>query len=462
MEGDKPLTSEGRRPSRRFLSVEAPSEVARPSRELRLGVDYGTSMSKLVITDYGAPDGERSFVVRPTGSSRDDYRIPSSVCIDPPSVRFGAEAEALGKGTPVYRSLKMRCAYPERFFGDHVPLPGGLDARALATLYIGHLIDVGSAVGRRYAARLNVEPSMSVTLGAPMAQLDDDGLSRMFLGMAREAFGLAQRLDLREACPINHAKEALAAVRRELAGNSAGQPRDWVRSEAEAALFWAHRSPEIGSGRYACIDVGAGTTSASWFHISAASVGKTVVNDRLSFYGAACSPPACDAVGRVLADCVEGASTLRDVRGREEEIINDLSTKGRARLDGVLMEIAKVFGEASRLAYEKEKSTRAWRDVGRVFLLGGGTKLSDVRRRLIAQKSGWLQAEPIANPRVPPKLMEEDGTEFRGDPAFLLVAYGLAHRLGDVPPAFSPRQVEDFRPQPPVRQGISHADIYSS
>ena len=446
---------------RRFLSLRKPREVGRPSRELRLGVDYGTSMSKLVLTDYGAPDGERSFVVRPDASAG-DYRIPSSVCIVPPSLRFGTDAEEADSGATVYRSLKMLCAYPGGFFGDQVPLSYGLDARALATLYVGHLINIGRAAARRYATRLNVEPSMSVTLGAPMAQLDSERLRQMFLGMAIEAFRLASRLDLQGDVPISDAKEALATVRRELAGTSPAEPRDWVRSEAEAALFWAHRSPEIESGRYACIDVGAGTTSASWFHISPSSVGETVVNDRLSFYGAACSPPACDAVGRVLAECVDGVHTLRDVRGREEEIIGALSTAGKARLDCVIGDIARVFGEASRLAFEKEKSTKAWRDVGRVFLLGGGTKLAEVRKRLVAQKGEWLQTDAIANPSVPPQLVEEGGTEFRGDPTFLLVAYGLAHRLGDVPPAFSPKQVVDFQPQPSVRQRISHTDLYSS
>lgn len=415
-----------------------------------------------MITDYGAVDGDRSFLVRPQCAGGDEYLIPSTICATKDSLRFGFSAEARAdEGTP-YRSLKMLCAYPDKFYGDRAPLPSGLNARDLATLYVGHLIALGRQAAERYASRLGATASVSITLGVPMAQLDDKRLHPMFVRIARVAFELGNHLNLEDTVSIADASRALASARTEVdAKPPPTNPRDWVRSEAEAALFWAHRSPDIEHGRYACVDVGAGTTSASWFHISAMRSGGVLVNDRLSFYGAACAPPACDAVGRVIARHVNDVNSLADVRGYEDKLRDSLPDQGHAELDRVLAQIARVFAHASASAFEKEQSIRRWRRIGRVFLLGGGTKLDAVRSRLLLEKAEWLKSAAVADAGLPADLSEEDGSELRDDPAFMLVAYGLARRLGDVPDVFAPGQIEPYRPKPPVRDRISWEDMYS-
>lgn len=414
-----------------------------------------------MITDYSAVDGDRSFLVRPPSSTNsDDYLIPSTVCATEDSLRFGFSAEARAdEGTP-YRSLKMRCAYPDRFYGDPAPLPTGLTARDLATLYVGHLITLGRQAGEQYAAQRDSTASLSITLGVPMAQLDDKRLHLAFVGIAREAFELAGQLDLQDTVSIADARDALNSARTTVGHQPPQYLRDWVRSEAEAALFWAHRSPDIAHGRYACVDVGAGTTSASWFHINPMRSGGILVNDRLSFYSAACAPPACDALDHVLATHVEDARTLSKIRGRENELLQRLPDQGRAGLDQVLAEIAKVFGEASGAAFPKDRSILRWRRIGRVFFLGGGTKLDVVQNRLLQEKADWLKREPVADPGLPSDLFEQDGSELRADPTFLLVAYGLAHRLGDVPDVFAPGEIDPYTPKHPVRDRVSSDDLY--
>ena len=431
------------------------------SRPLRLGVDYGTSRSKLVITDYGAVDGDRSFLVRPQCADGDEYLIPSTVCATKDSLRFGFSAEARAdEGTP-YRSLKMLCAYPDNFYGDHAPLPTGLNARDLATLYVGHLITLGRQAAEQYASRLGSTASLSITLGVPMAHLDDERLNPMFVGIAREAFALADCLDLQDTVSIAGAQDALEFARTRVGREPPASPRDWVRSEAEAALFWAHRSPDIAHGRYACIDVGAGTTSASWFDIGTKRLDGVLVNDRLSFYSAACAPPACDAVDLVLATHLRDVNGLPSIRGRENELLQRLPDHGRAELDRVLEKIASVFREASAKAFPKERSIRRWRGIGRAFFLGGGTKLDVVRQRLLDEKSDWLKRDSVADPGLPSDLFEQDGSELRADPTFLLVAYGLARRLGDVPNISGPGQVNPFAREYRVRPRVSSDDLYS-
>lgn len=439
------------------------TEPERRIRSLRLGVDYGTSNSKLVITDYGSVDGERSFVVRPqTQPDRlDDYRIPSTISFEDDTMHFGFAAESqAGSAATIYRSLKMWCAYPERFYGDPADLPPKLNARDLATLYVGHLTQLGQEAGNRYAARFQANPSLSVTLGVPMAQIDDAELQAFFVNMAREAFVLRERINLLGGVSTEEALQALVTVRDELSGSVPEQPRDWVRSEAEAALFWAHSSPDIQHGRYACVDVGAGTTSASWFHIKRELIEDVLTKGRLSFYAADCSPPGCDAIDAVLAEHFD-LPTRAAARGCEAELLEQIPSTTPHILGETLDKIARVFGRASGEAFEKEKSMRAWKKIGRIFLLGGGNKIEMVRERLIAQKKPWLKADPIAQPSMPANLTEEDGSELQEDPAFLLVAYGLAHRLADVPDISRPSEVPAFKPGPSLRKRPSHEELYS-
>ena len=435
-----------------------------PVRGLHLGIDYGTSRSKLVLTDYGAAGGERSFVVRPPSDLGGDggYLIPSTVTVANESIKFGYLAEANSNGATAYRSLKMLCAYPKQYFGDDVPLPPGLNARDLATLYVGHLVQLGQQSARRYASRFRAEPQFSMTMGAPMAQLDKPDLHAMFVEVARVAHRLTERLDLLHGVSARNARRVLADVRKELAGSETAEPRAWVRSEAEAALFWAHKSPDIDDGRYACVDVGAGTTSASWFHIVARRRGGVMLREQLSFYGAACNPPACDAIDAALAEQTLDIATVADVREQETQLIETLSSEQMISVNDVLTEITSVFGSASGEAFHKEKSLIAWRNSrAQIFFLGGGSKIEAVRNKLIALKVDWLSSDPEAEPGIPLDLTEEDGSELREDPTFLLVAYGLARRLGDVPDTFSPSQVEAFRRSYSTRERESSENLYS-
>lgn len=432
-----------------------------------LGVDYGTSRSKLVLTDYGSQEEDRSFPVRPSPKcgGDGDFLIPSTVVIDDGRIRFGFDAEAgVRDGNRVYRSLKMLCAYPDDFYGDLAELPfDGLDARDLATLYVGHLIQLGQETAVRYAKRFQAEPSFGVTLGAPMALLEDDDLQTMFVNVAREAFHLLGGADLLNGIAVEDAKSALASARKKLADSKSEQPRDWVRSEAEAALYWAYSSPDIEDGRYACVDVGAGTTSASWFHITEQRLGGLRVKNRLVFWGDACAPPGCDAIDEVLADHL-GLPTKAEVREQESELIHVCwGSQVRTGIGDVLDRIAKVLEHASVEAFQKHRSDYAWNHIGRMFFLGGGSKIDSVRERVIEHRRVWLnESEPCADPGAPSDLVEENGAELQGDPTFLLVAYGLARRLADVPDTVGSGSVPTYQPPTqPVRPRPSSDDLYS-
>ena len=454
---------------RRFFSgigsLLAPAQTAAKSprpRSMWLGVDYGTSMSKLVLTDFDSIDGDKSFVVRMPREHReaDEYLIPSSVATTDTSFLFGFAAERANDSNCVYRSLKMRFAHPDQCYGAEHELPSGFSALDLATLYVGHLIQIGLRVAEGYAKGFNQEVSLGVTMGAPMAQLDDTHLQRTFVDVAREAFELRKEINLLGPVKQEDAAQALSQVRDTLSGRISDRPRDWVRSEAEAALFWAYQSPDTPEGRYASVDIGAGTASASWFHISAERMGDALVKSRLSFFSASCAPPGCDAIDSQIAK-QRGLESFADARGKENRYLRILPDLKMAGINAVMENIGEVLKEASKTAYLKELSESAWRKRCRVFFLGGGSKIDVLKQKLIKQQKHWLTNEPVANPGKPSDLSEQNGDDLRADMSFLLVAYGLARRSGDVPDIASPRDLSPYKAPRKPNAGPQHEDFYT-
>src|SRR2546425_4396739 len=103
-------------------------------RTVRLGIDYGTSTSKMIFRDALAPGGEKAFCVLRDGA----FRVSSSVKWTRSGVEFGKDpGEDETVGTWVH-SVKMRVAgevtgdYERYCYGTLPPLPKGVTARDLA------------------------------------------------------------------------------------------------------------------------------------------------------------------------------------------------------------------------------------------------------------------------------------------------------------------------------------------
>ena len=62
-------------------------------RRFHLGIDYGTSTSKLVFRDYGGPGGEKAFVV----VEGETFRIPSTVAVVSDRLVLGSPALSLAE-----------------------------------------------------------------------------------------------------------------------------------------------------------------------------------------------------------------------------------------------------------------------------------------------------------------------------------------------------------------------------
>ena len=444
---------------------EATREVARaPKRRIHLGIDFGTSTSKIVFRDYRAPGEERALLLLRDGS----FRIPSRVCITAKDLLLGSD-KTLESGE-VFESIKMQAAAEmthnsSYYFGPAKKFPtgDGFCAADLATLVLWFLISEGQKAVGDYLHGKTEGLSIGMTMGVPMAFFNDKPLKSLFLSIARKAWHL-----FREAGPIGStlaiakAKEALGqASEVTLAEISEEQVRDWIRSEGEAAMWWPFQSPAVAAGPYAKIDIGAGTSHASLFRIF--GDGRTPKTG-IAFLGAATVPVGMDAVDRRLAECLGLTGDCLALRGQEQSILQG-SGKARAALVPVRDQIYGAYGKAWFQTYGKIKNYRpemtAWRD-HKLFAIGGGSLVTVLVDSLRVHPSRGNDDIQAAFLDPPPDLVRADGKRIdKANLPFIAVAYGLSNLGLSIPEALTPDEVPPMPDPTELRIRLDRDDIYA-
>lgn len=408
---------------------------------MHLGVDYGTAWSKLILRDREAPNGTpEAFVVRP-GARPAEYRMPSLVTLWRDTLYFGWSAEER-RGEPgavVYASVKMRMVDDllHGFYAPVVPLPGGLNDEDLAVLTVFSLLQEGHAAATQHLAGRGARPLLSITLGVPMTPTSYREIQDIFMAVAVRARRLLDHplanYRIESGLPLAEA-ERLVSLSRELACGQAGKAEEWVRSEAAAAMHWSVQSPKVEAGRYATVDIGAGTTSSSVFNIVAEFDSEANVWSKraISFLGASCSTPGMDRIDQVLAAMLEMADSTA-MRGREAEYSDEIGFG--ERFQEVLEALNANRRAAFKQGYGKLKRQKMWMtgEFRGMFLFGGGHRVSALRewsrREVWKWAPGPFPACPIEWPSDlrPEKCGTEGGAEALSRIATdLLVAYGLS------------------------------------
>ncbi len=422
-----------------------------PVRDMQLGLDFGTAWSKLVLRDLSRPGGERwCMVVRPE-EGEEDYRFPSLVTLHDGRLWFGPEAAARKKlnDARCFASVKMMAAFPDKFYGPRFDLPADLSPKDLAVLEVLYLLQEGLKAAETYTRTKKSTPRMGFSLGVPMAYLDREGPRELFHEIAITAFellndrapALRQGPSLEEAVALIERSRTLVPEREDW-----GAPEDWLRPEATSALMWVFNSPEIGPGLYSAIDVGAGTTSASFFSILEENIPGSKVRrkSKIVFFGAATAPPGLDKLDQKLTEIAEVEHQL-DARGREADILNAHFPDQEFPFGEVLDEYYDVYRQAWKSAYLKDPRQSQWENYGLV-VLGGGSKVPAIRNRLkrslVPNFSFDIRELNLGRPA---DLHELDGSPFHGDHHLLLVAYGLSFPQLEIPEFDKPSEVPTLK-----------------
>lgn len=413
-------------------------------RTFRLGIDYGTSTSKMILRDPMAPGGEKAFLLR----RGVDFRISSSVFATECGLQFGSDFRSDNERGTWYHSLKMRVAgectgdYDQFCFGPRPPLPPGLSARDLAVLTIWFLaIEAQRIIGKRYrlsAANFDI----AFTVGIPMSFYEDHELRSLFLHIARDARWLYDNVQpLQQGCiTIEEAQRLLASISNQ---SDTTEVRNWIRSEAEAAMCLPVKSPSVADGPYAEVDIGAGTTNATIFSVLPRFDGQRWLKERLAFFSARSEPMGMDAFDVVLADQAGiFATDAITLRGRELEYITEQSTRCCAP---VLSAIRDAYVSAWRRAFPKLHlpEREAFRN-HQVFVTGGGSLIPLIVSQLRTHPSGDPHVLQTRTLEMPSDLWDFDGQRCRqSELTFAAAAYGLTFDALDVPEADTPDMIPE-------------------
>jgi len=421
-----------------------------------LGIDYGTSYSKTVVRDFGAPGGERAYLVP------NSWRIPSAVAVTGGEFVFGASPATLRTGDAVWHdSVKMRVAGEE--VGDlgeycvaRCPAPPpGYGARDIAALTVWHVISVGDAAIREHLIREGESYRMQFTMGAPASFLDSDALTRPFLDIARVAWQLLlQNGPMKSGrISIEHATMMLARAKASIQTQpypEGDDVRDWLRSEAEAALAHPLRATHIEDGRYVQIDIGAGTTNLSVLGVGRKFTEEGWVNsDSISCYAAGSTTTGMDAIDRAIASRLAAApASPLDLRGKESDYIDRRSAPMvlRTELGNVKGLHRRCLAEAFSRGLQARAERERWREHKLIFI-GGGSLIKPFTDNLTTYPLDGFTHSLSATPlEVPDDLVFADGREV---PALMLpfvyVAYGLSFYAWDAPRLDPPNAIEPMR-----------------
>lgn len=433
------------------------------TRRIHLGVDFGTSNSKIVFRDYGAPGGERAVLVLRGGS----FLTPSRVCAGPMEFFFGNKSISADT-CDIYESVKMQAAAevtgdPSYYFGPLTPLPDGFTFADLVVLVLWFLISEGHSAVAEYLGGDMEGVRLGMSMGVPMAFYKHKVLRPFFLSVARRAWLIYRAEDmLGPVLLIDKARKVLAShPASSVPETPEYDVRTWIRSEAEAAMCWPFQSPAVASGPYVKVDIGAGTSHASLYRI----YGDSQTPKRgIAFFGATSVAVGMDAVDRAIADSDGREGDCLELRGTEQVMLQ-ADPKALAAIgpvqEQIYMSYKRAWIETYRKLHEYLPELEAWRK-HKMFSIGGGSLVPLVIDSLRVHPAGGnIAIAPIVF-EPPPDLFRADGNPVaRGELPFSAVAYGLSNIDFSVPEAFTPDEVPPMPERNERRDRLDRDDLYA-
>lgn len=414
------------------------------ARLYHLGLDWGTSATKLVLRDY---EQQKAFVLFPEEGS--DYRYPSTVLQNGARLYFGFKAEEFRHGAKAFDALKADiCTGADTFKED------------LATLYLAHVINIGFNFAEEHARRTNDQARLGLTLGIPAEELEQSTFRRVYLRMIRTAYEIAVsfKCDVqgedRDDC-LTMLKLARQKIRER---DERTPPQEdlyaqWLRPELAAAMYWGTKSPTLQDGLFSCVDIGAWTTNASYFRIKTRRLeinGVVVREKQINFYGGACQPPGMLKLIKALSRARRRAYS--SFLGREERLFLTTKNGDDQQIESCGSEYFSTWKLGFQRSYQMDRRTGAWQGKLNVMIVGGGSKVDKVRKFFheFPNKSNWPAPIQVPDFGSPTDLygFPETGIiptrRYENDSSFLLVAYGLSVNSGDFPQTRLAPQVAPF------------------
>jgi len=451
------------------------SRGEQPKRLINVGLDFGTSSSKVIWRDV---TGDRLTLLGfdNGASGYPPICMPSSVKIAGDSIFFGSDAEQNRELGWLVRSLKVcvacgakavscrdcQPAGPQKRPGEFVVTPNGsqpLNADELAALLVGYTMGI---------AKQRIEASFRQARGADLtwnmsAPLDQYEFGKLRMSFERLAYqGSLVAGDVRSGMHLTDAVELVRDNARRLMPSREDLPVSIV-PEAIAAVHAYCQSPAAAHGLYALIDVGAGTTTVSFFRYHDAS-SKTI-----TCYSSCTDAVGADDVDRAIFTALtrnhhelavmkvsDQATVLHELRAAKENLSSDLRLTAGYRLSRsevleaihpLASRIFDVYVQAFGKAYAKDMRSSQWESLT-CMLVGGGVLVPGITDALRRAPHSMVTDRKVQALGITEGIRIDGGPSrlSQRDSSLLTVAFGLSHPRVDIPEYWETKEVEPVRP----------------
>ena len=429
--------------------VPAPPQLPpspRGERTLIVGVDFGTSSTKVIWQDLS----DNHFEIFRWGATEKGLAallLPSAIVIRGGAIHFGLPEGDVCEGDIRLSSIKLcvlcrsnpsicRCRSSVARHGV-VRLPGqeaAYPASAFACLFLAHVF---REVERRLASQFPKDDLLFLwNIGCPMDYLDEADRK----GEWERMTGVAMELHRDVSNPASVFLLAEVAARlNSFTVPAQGERNYFVQPEGLAAVKAFLESPHAESKTYAIVDVGAGTTEVSFF-FNGRIMTEPGQPHRPSYLADSTQPVGGGRIDLELAQAWNcGAEQAR----RRKEA-------GESKLP-IVRSIGEICAQYERTCCEIvkcHKLTAASDKRFDLFVIGGGGRLRALQEALRGRplpggfvRDGWRQLQP---PRSLNGLLA-----ILGNYDFLANACGLASSLSWE--YYPPREVQSMLPMPPPR-----------
>jgi hypothetical protein len=414
--------------------------ASRGERTLVVGVDFGTSATKVIWQDLS---DNRFEVVRWSNASTvgESIRFPSTVTFRAGNLHFGLPESNAVLGDIRLNSIKLcvlcrgipsicRCQNANAASGM-IQLLGQEHPTSASSITCLFLSFVFREVETRLTARFpNDDLVFLWNLGCPMDHLDDRERQIEWERMA----GVAMELRPHISNPANGALLAEASEGMKAISVPAKSERNYfVQPEGFAAVKAFLESPHSESKTYAIVDVGAGTTEVSFLFN-----GRAMAEEGHPFKPSYLAD-STEAIGGGKIDLelaqVWGCDATEARRRKEEGTGNCPRTP---TIENIFIQYRRTCAEVVR----ENKLTSRNDKLFDLFVIGGGGRLSTLRLGLKgSQLPGGFTLERLRPLQSPVSLKDRAHLESNFD--LLAIACGLASSLDWE--YFPPREVESMK-----------------
>jgi hypothetical protein len=398
----------------------------RRERQLIVGVDFGTSTTKVVWQDLSDNSFE-AFKWCGQSGTEGSLLLPSTITLRGNELHFGIAGSEIGHGDIWLHSIKLcvlctqntkicRCKN-EGMKEGRIRLPGHTDeksASALASLLLGfvfRVVEVG--LTERYP---DDDLVLIWNIGCPMDHLD---LERRRVSWERMVgTAMEMRSKISNPCDCGLLAES-AELMKWLTVPSPAERNFMIQPEGLASVKAFLESPQAESKTYLIVDVGAGTTEISYFFNGRA------MNELGTPFKPLCVEDSTEPIGGGKIDQELSTAwncSVEDARSRKERKATgfpDLRT-----VSEICDQYRRTF---DRVTLKKKLTARSDKKFD-LFLIGGGSRLDVVNDALRNCQIRFPFERDQIRKLMPPDRLS-DGKELSRHFDVIANACGLASSL---------------------------------